>query len=365
MRMWEAGDPIEGGNDTGIPDVEYFDYLKGRSYDEENRSSGASNRDFDVPKRIHLSDDDLMKMANESFRLGDYMKAIEYCDQIIKWNMSNYDALALKGKCLAKLGKNKEACDIYYYIADRNTWGDGDKELAIEYYKKALKFDSTNEKILDNLAYSLKMIGRYSEALTYYKRVTQENVDWDMAMCYMGMKKYAEAIPLLDNVIRESPFRDDYLDQKCECLIELGRKGEAVVLYKNFVDFLMDEECYEWALKRIDLLSKIIPNDPFIEGRREKSLKNKELLEIRFKSILKVMSNYSMYNPNGLDENDLYGFIKFVCEESGESVDDIVRWYRTPMFGSLYFKALCYDILHYTHWEKIEKMYDEGKFKDL
>ena len=28
MRMWEAGDPIEGGNDTGIPDVEYFDYLK-------------------------------------------------------------------------------------------------------------------------------------------------------------------------------------------------------------------------------------------------------------------------------------------------------------------------------------------------
>ena len=26
MRMWEPGDPIEGGNDTGIPNIKYFDY---------------------------------------------------------------------------------------------------------------------------------------------------------------------------------------------------------------------------------------------------------------------------------------------------------------------------------------------------
>lgn len=29
MKMWEAGAPIEGGNDTGIPDVKYFSYLRG------------------------------------------------------------------------------------------------------------------------------------------------------------------------------------------------------------------------------------------------------------------------------------------------------------------------------------------------
>jgi hypothetical protein len=72
-----------------------------------------------------------------------------------------------------------------------------------------------------------------------------------------------------------------------------------------------------------------------------------------------------MHNPNGLDENDLYGFIKFVCEKSGESVDDIVRWYRTPMLGSSSFYGICNDILFYVHWDKIVKMYDEGKFKDL
>ena len=30
----------------------------------------------------------------------------------------------------------------------------------------------------------------------------------------------------------------------------------------------------------------------------------KESLEIRFKTISKVMSSYRMHNPNGLDEND-------------------------------------------------------------
>ena len=34
MRMWEAGDPIEGGNEIGILDVDYFDYLKDKSYDD-------------------------------------------------------------------------------------------------------------------------------------------------------------------------------------------------------------------------------------------------------------------------------------------------------------------------------------------
>lgn len=72
-----------------------------------------------------------------------------------------------------------------------------------------------------------------------------------------------------------------------------------------------------------------------------------------------------MHNPNGLDENDLYGFIKFVCEESGESVEDIVRWYNTPMLGSSSFSAICGRVLHYSHWEKITKMYKDGKFKDL
>lgn len=42
----------------------------------------------------------------------------------------------------------------------------------------------------------------------------------------------------------------------------------------------------------------------------------KESLEIRFKAISKVMSSYRMHNPNGMDENDLCDFMKFVCGQS-------------------------------------------------
>jgi hypothetical protein len=127
----------------------------------------------------------------------------------------------------------------------------------------------------------------------------------------------------------------------------------------------MDKECYARAIKRIDLLSKMISNDPFISDKREESLRKKESLETRFREIYNVMSQYHMYNPNGLDENDLYGFIKYVCEESGESVDDIVRWYNTPMLDASSFGAICGGYIHYTHWEKITDMYKKGKFRDL
>ena len=77
------------------------------------------------------------------------------------------------------------------------------------------------------------------------------------------------------------------------------------------------------------------------------------------------MSNYRMHNPNGLDENDLYAFMKFVCEESGESIDDIVRWYTTLTSGPSSFRAICAGRLFYIHWERIVKMYGEGKFGDF
>ena len=45
MRMWEPGDPIEGGNDTGIPDIKYFDYLKDKSEDNDYRYSDSNYND--------------------------------------------------------------------------------------------------------------------------------------------------------------------------------------------------------------------------------------------------------------------------------------------------------------------------------
>lgn len=362
--MWEPGDPIEGGNDTGIPDIKYFDYLKDKSGGDDSYPRDFNPDDYSSRKRI-LSFDEILKIANESFDNGNYEMALNYYNQALDYH---YDegAKCGKAKCLEKLGRKDEASQLFFELGDRYTWGNDNKNIAVEYYKKSLECNPNNEDTLDNLGYVFRGLERYGDALTYYGRVKHKDVTWPMAMCYMGLKKYQNAIPLLDKMIKDSPYRDDFLDQKCECLIGLNRKNEAIGLWKQFIDFLMKNECYEIALERLDLLSKNSHNEnSFINDRRNKCLKEKESLEIRFKAISMVMSNYHMYNPNGLDENDLYGFIKFVCDESGESVDDIVRWYNTPMLGSSSFRAICADCLHYAHWEKITNMYEQGKFKDL
>lgn len=364
MRMWEAGAPIEGGNEIGIPDVDYFDYLKERSDDYESRSS-HSDRNHDSKLERIIPYDELLKEAEKSFDLGIYHVALNYYNQALNRRYSEEAAFG-KAQCLEKFGNFDEASQLYYDLGDRNYWHGGDKNAAVEYYKKSIQCNPNNEETLEDLAYTLRNFKRYDEALEYYSRVKSKDVGWSMAICYMGLKQYENALPLLDKYVEECPYCDGHLDEKYECLIGLNRKDEAVRLWKHHIDFLIDNECYERALKRLDLLRQNTGGeDVFIEDRREKCLIQKQRLEARFSAISDIMSQYHMYNPNGLDENDLKGFMKFVCEQSGESVDDIVRWYTTPMLGSSSFRAICADHLYYVHWDRIVEMYNEGKLGDL
>lgn len=365
MRMWEPGDPIEGGNAIGIPDVDYFDYLRTGSRRDDRRSRDSS-RERHIPQKRNFTREEVLKMARQALDRQDYTNALKLYERALEFGYSE-EGKCGKAECLHKLGRDQEASRLYYELGDRYTWGDRDeKKIAVKYYKKSLECDANNEDALDNMGYALRGLERYDEALTYYRRIRHKDVDWAMAMCYMELKKYGDAIPLLDNVIRECPYCDSHLDEKCECLIGLNRKNEAIVLWKNFIDFLMKNDCYERAIERLDMLSQNTKTEgDFITDRRQKCIKNKNLLDARFKRISDAMSQYHMYNPKGLDENDLKGFLKFVCEESGESVDDIIRWYETPMLGSSSFRKVCLDHLFYGHWDRMVKMYEQGKLRDL
>ena len=35
MREWQVGDPVGDGNDIGVPDIKYMDYLKDDEYEDE------------------------------------------------------------------------------------------------------------------------------------------------------------------------------------------------------------------------------------------------------------------------------------------------------------------------------------------
>jgi tetratricopeptide (TPR) repeat protein len=297
MRMWEPGDPIEGGNDTGIPDVKYFDYLRDKSDDDDYLPSG---KDYYPPMQPNFTFDECIENGKRLQNSGNYTDAITFYDLALTKVYCDEVALSGKAECLLKLGRNDEAFQCYYDLAYYNKFKNNDK-TAVEYYKKCLELEPDNERVLMELGYVLENLKRYSDALIYFRRVEGGHADWDMAYCYMEMKKYSFAIPLLDNVINQSPHRDDWWDQKCKCLIKLNRKSEAIACHKQLIDFLIDEECYERALERIDILSKI-KNDSFIEDRRSKCIKNGEILNKRLTVVLNAIASYHMYNPNGLDE---------------------------------------------------------------
>lgn len=350
MREWQVGDPIDG-NEIGVPDIPYMDYLKERNNDEygDNYSNSYSLRN-------NYSYDDYVRFARESSKNGDYAEAVKYYD-LANGIFYRDEVMLEKADCLIKLGKKVEAGRCYYDVASRYTFGDSDKTVAVKYYKKAVYLNPHDEESLSNLGYVLKELHRFNEALTYYEKIKDENVDWEKAMCHMGLNQYSKALPLLDNCFKESPFRDDFFDQKCECLIKLNKKDEVITEHKRYVIFLMKKECYQSAIKQIENLSKIAPDDSFIDRKRDECIKNKAELEQRLQRVLDAIGNYHMYNPNGLDENDLKGFMEFVSQQSGESVEDILRWYNLPMLDDFEFHYKCLDMLHYSHWIKILKMY--------
>ncbi len=353
MREWQVGDPIGDGNDLGVPDIGYFDYLRDKSDDES----------YERGERVHYSSkpeysyDECIENAKRLSDNGNYLKAIDFYDLAL--DMMYNDEVALNGKaeCLCKIGEDYGASECYYELGFMNNYVRDDNESAVKYYRKCLELNPDNEKALNNLVLVLRILERYSEALAYYKRSKNNDLNWNWALCYIGLKKYESAIPLLDNVLKQSPHWDTAVDEKCECLIELNRESEAIACYKQFIDMLMYEDCYERALERLDLLSEIIPDDPFIEDRRERCIKDKESLEIRLQAVLNAITSYHMYNPNGLDENGLIGFIDYVSEKSGESIEDILRWYCAPMSDSFNFNGKCNEMFYYSHWTRILEMY--------
>ena len=208
---------------------------------------------------------------------ANYPKAVEYYDLALDKSPSNHEVLLEKARCLENLGKKHDASQCYFEAVHFSAYSSNEDEVmrAVKYLKKAIELDSNNDDALHELGFALSRLKRYSEAITYYKRVTNKNVDWQMANCYMKSNQYQEAIGLLDNCLKEAPLRGDWLCQKCECLFKVGRMDEAITEFKSFIDALVSDYYYDKAIYMIDDLSKRIGDDDFFKDEKEEYMKNK------------------------------------------------------------------------------------------
>lgn len=287
MKEWEVGDPIGMGNDAGVPDIPYMGYLNNGSCDDDEppanydyQDYGGYNRKKDDKKKEAPkgpSFKDYLDKARKFSKDGNYSTAVKYYDLALNKSPSNHDALLEKAMCLEKLGKKHEASQCYFDSSHFGVYSSHEDEvmMAVKYLKKAIELNPDNDEALSELGLGLSRLKRYSEAISYYKRVTDENVDWHMANCYMKLNQYQDAIGLLENCLKEKPLRGDWLCQKCECLFKVGRKDEAIAEFKSFIDSLVSDYNYDKAIYMIDDLSKRIGDDDFFKGEKEEYMKNK------------------------------------------------------------------------------------------
>ena len=114
MREWQVGDPIGDGNDLGVPDIKYFDYLRDKSDDDEPYERGVSSY---YSSRHRYTYDECIEKAKKLSDKGNYLLAIEYYDRAL--DMAYHDEVALNGKaeCLCKIGAAYDASQCYFVWA--------------------------------------------------------------------------------------------------------------------------------------------------------------------------------------------------------------------------------------------------------
>lgn len=380
------GDPIGEGNDAGVPDIPYMGYLNNGNDDEEFWSQDSSTSSNHVPrmpkenaskkenKPLGKPFEHYLNKAREFSKDGDYSRAVMYYDFALEKRRDD-DALIEKAECLHKLNKDNEASKCYYDLSWVKSLSSNEKEamFGVKYLKKAVELNPNNDEALSKLGHALVGWEKYSEALTYFKRVNNENVDWHMAMCYKNLGQYPDAIELFNKCLEEHPLRGDWLCQKCECLYKSGREDEAIAEFKNFIDFLVSNDCYHRVVNMIEDLSKKINDENFFKYEKEEYSKNELIMNRRHRAVLDAINDYLMENSDGLKDyelrnsrnvDDLKGFVQYITEKSGESIDDILKWYYPPV-RDVNFDQSCERLVHESIWPKIVQMNKEGKFKDL
>ena len=238
-----------------------------------------------------------------------------------------------------------------------------EKEKAVKYYKKAVEINPDYKEALEHLGYSLRDLKRYHEAIPYFKRVKGESVmsdgTWNVANCYMELGEYKSAIPYLDKCIQQYPLRNDWIEQKVQCLISLNKNKEAIKVFSDFSKRLNSEGLYYESIKYLDEILKIDPDNSYFLNKKEQMLKDKKILKSY--NILKAIESTKIQN-NGFEDEDLKSFIETVSESSGESIDCILSLYQEDSSENYDYTDRCN--LAYVNWTRIISMYSKSDSPD-
>lgn len=221
MRDWQVGDPIGDGNDIGVPDVKYMDYLKNKDNDAPIKNTNVKSSDI---KKSKLYQDEAWKLKQEN----KFYDALTFIDAAINSNPNDYENWNIKAIILWDIFRTNDK-DLAYG--------------AYDCFNKALGLNPHNKTIKNNKA----------EFLTEWASELFSSFEVEQAL-----KRVNESLSIFENKTSNS---------------------YAAALFVKACILDINDECDE-ALKYVNKALKITPNDDILLEFKQKALKGNEVEDL-------------------------------------------------------------------------------------
>jgi tetratricopeptide (TPR) repeat protein len=128
----------------------------------------------------------------------------------------------------------------------------GDFATAETDYKQLLTSEPRNVEALANLGVVYVNLGRYDDAIASYRKALEISylntpVRMNLGLAFYKAARYAEAIPEFDRVLDTSPGLYSAVLLKADCLLQLGRPGDAATLLKPIAGEHDDDAAFAYV----------------------------------------------------------------------------------------------------------------------
>ncbi|OUR77847.1 hypothetical protein A9Q83_10065 [Alphaproteobacteria bacterium 46_93_T64] len=161
-----------------------------------------------------------VEAVQEHLQRGAMDKAVAACEEAVKSDPKDMNALSMLGQLYSKVGKPDKAVPIF---------------------QKLLKFQSNNHNFMNHLAMALSAEGDYDGALELYDQAAALKPDFAIGLNNQGnllrhLKRFEEARSVYENVVKYMPNAAmGHLNLGRTCLY-LGEDARAVKLFQVALD---------------------------------------------------------------------------------------------------------------------------------
>lgn len=215
--------------------------------DESKRAIKTLEKGLELhPKNISL----LLTHAEISHILKQYQKGLISVDNILKQNQRNVEGLFMRGLILKDMKDTLGAINSFQtaveedanhfsaYLELANIFYKMREPIAVDYYKNALRIDSTNYLAHKGMTNFYHQTGQHEKAIKAYKRAIyhhpqEADLSYNYALLYMELEEHQKAFDYFDIATKYDPQFGKAYYYKGFAAEKLGNIEEAIRSYKN------------------------------------------------------------------------------------------------------------------------------------